>query len=373
MPVYGAFLTSYLNRKALEHISCFSCGDTNYPFLFGKRRTLPSVCLGTFQGNNGNDKGPLIDLIFVHGLRARSRKAWSISEDARHYWPKEGLPHDPDFKNVKISSLGFKADWAETNGNELDVSNFAQSLLIRWLAKSSSDAPPVFWLSRNPASGKYVLAGHVIDHLEQKILHHQMARSNPDLHYKSSQYDGDIKSFLQNHLDELPLGTLERQEELTERILAIEKVKFPTFGTRDQFIASSGISSRQIWDFETGGTKRSFKLGCRIIAFRFTPENHGLILLANVLISPGLKIIAISSKAVPVFLFGLYNEVECSELVQDQGLMKSLGGTYYHASAMAFNPNPDVNLLVVYHGYEELVVFDSKTIEFKHRTPDVHA
>lgn len=72
---------------------------------------------------------PLIDLIFVHGLGGGSRKTWSKSEDAYHYWPKEWLPRDPDFKNVRIFSFGYKADWAERNGDGLDINDFAQSLL----------------------------------------------------------------------------------------------------------------------------------------------------------------------------------------------------------------------------------------------------
>lgn len=71
----------------------------------------------------------LIDLIFVHGLGGGSRKTWSKSEGAYHYWPKELLPRDPNFKNVRIFSFGYRADWAERNGNALDVNDFAQSLL----------------------------------------------------------------------------------------------------------------------------------------------------------------------------------------------------------------------------------------------------
>lgn len=40
---------------------------------------------------------------------------------------------------------------------------------------------------------------------------------------------------------------------------------------------------------------------------------------------------------------------------------------------MAFNPNPNSNLLVVSYGNEELVIFDPKTTELKHRIPEVHA
>ncbi|KAF7902869.1 hypothetical protein EAF00_002771 [Botryotinia globosa] len=80
--------------------------------------------------------------------------------------------------------------------------------------------------------------------------------------------------------------------------------------------------------------------------------------------------IAISSMASPILLFDLFNEVMCGELVRDRELMKSVGGTYYHASVMAFNPSPEINLLVVSYGDGELVVFDPRTTELKHRIPN---
>ncbi|TGO34656.1 hypothetical protein BHYA_0187g00040 [Botrytis hyacinthi] len=72
---------------------------------------------------------PLIDFIFVHGLGGGSRKTWSKSKEAYHYWPKEWLPLDPDFKNVRIFSFGYSADWTVRSGAALDISDFAQSLL----------------------------------------------------------------------------------------------------------------------------------------------------------------------------------------------------------------------------------------------------
>lgn len=72
---------------------------------------------------------PLIDFIFVHGLGGGSRKTWSKSEDAYHYWPKEWLPQDPDFKNVRIYSFGYRADWVGRSKDVLDIGDFAQSLL----------------------------------------------------------------------------------------------------------------------------------------------------------------------------------------------------------------------------------------------------
>ncbi|KAK3321830.1 hypothetical protein B0H66DRAFT_619055 [Apodospora peruviana] len=70
-----------------------------------------------------------VDLVFVHGLRGGSRKTWSYSEDPSHYWPKEWLPAEPGFKNVRIHSYGYNSDWAAKKGNVLDVYDFGKSLL----------------------------------------------------------------------------------------------------------------------------------------------------------------------------------------------------------------------------------------------------
>src|SRR5271154_6717943 len=70
---------------------------------------------------------PLVDFIFVHGLGGGSRKTWAKSSSPEHYWPKEWLPRDPDFKSVRIHSFGYKADWRENN--ILDIQDFAISLL----------------------------------------------------------------------------------------------------------------------------------------------------------------------------------------------------------------------------------------------------
>ncbi|TGO54275.1 hypothetical protein BOTNAR_0272g00010 [Botryotinia narcissicola] len=189
-----------------------------------------------------------------------------------------------------------------------------------------------------------------------------------------------------------------------------EKVKLLAFGTKDTFLASAGMRSIRIWDLETGGMRCSFQLDYRTVALKFIPENQGLIVATSenfvswldiskeeekdrvfwhesndnrkeiiqqppieVVISPDLEMIAISSRASPILLFDLFNEVMCGEFVRDRELMESVGGTYYHASVMAFNPSPEINLLFVSYGDGELVVFDPRTTELKHRIPDVHA
>ncbi|KAL9014036.1 MAG: hypothetical protein Q9173_001310 [Seirophora scorigena] len=72
---------------------------------------------------------PIVDFVFVHGLRGGSRKTWSASDDPSHFWPKEWLPTDPRFKHVRLHSYGYNADWGEKKGSVLNIHDFGRGLL----------------------------------------------------------------------------------------------------------------------------------------------------------------------------------------------------------------------------------------------------
>ena len=72
---------------------------------------------------------PIVDFVFVHGLRGGSRKTWSKSLHPAHFWPKEWLPRDPDFRDVRIHSFGYSSDWADRRDSILSIHDFAKSLL----------------------------------------------------------------------------------------------------------------------------------------------------------------------------------------------------------------------------------------------------
>jgi hypothetical protein len=67
------------------------------------------------------------DLIFVHGLRGGSRSTWTKSGDPSLYWPKEWLPKDAGFQDVRIHSFGYESHWGKES--TLNIYDFAQSLL----------------------------------------------------------------------------------------------------------------------------------------------------------------------------------------------------------------------------------------------------
>lgn len=72
---------------------------------------------------------PLIDIVFVHGLRGGSIKTWRKGNDPRNFWPKEWLPSEPGLGNANIHSFGYESDWASTKSSILSVHDFGQSLL----------------------------------------------------------------------------------------------------------------------------------------------------------------------------------------------------------------------------------------------------
>jgi hypothetical protein len=89
---------------------------------------------------------PLIDFIFVHALGGGSRKTWSKTTSLAHYWPREWLPTEPSFKNVRIHVFGYNSNWKERASSVLTIHDFGQALLndIRnspLLCQNDSDTP----------------------------------------------------------------------------------------------------------------------------------------------------------------------------------------------------------------------------------------
>jgi hypothetical protein len=73
---------------------------------------------------------PLIEYIFVHGLGGGSTKTWCIEPDPSYFWPKEWLPRHASFRNVRIHSFGYNADWMGKGQSVVDVHDFGQALLL---------------------------------------------------------------------------------------------------------------------------------------------------------------------------------------------------------------------------------------------------
>ena len=71
---------------------------------------------------------PLIDLVFVHGLRGGSIKTFCKDSNPELFWPQRWLPLEPEFSNASIHSFGYDSDWGSSKPSSLTVHDFGRSL-----------------------------------------------------------------------------------------------------------------------------------------------------------------------------------------------------------------------------------------------------
>ncbi|KAI6494410.1 hypothetical protein MCOR11_005835 [Pyricularia oryzae] len=115
---------------------------------------------------------PTADVIFIHGLGGGSRKTWSFSPNADHFWPQSWLPSDPDFADVRFHTFGYKADWAERQQSALNIRDFALSLL-----SGLKNSPAI----RRNDNTRIVLVGHSMGGCVAKKAY-ILARQDPTCH-----------------------------------------------------------------------------------------------------------------------------------------------------------------------------------------------
>lgn len=96
-------------------------------------------------------ENPLVDFIFVHGLRGGSMKTWCIDGNPETFWPMKWLPEESDFEHVRISSFGYPSDWTCPESSHLNLDDFARNLF--------TDIRASDYLGRD-ASTPIVLVGH---------------------------------------------------------------------------------------------------------------------------------------------------------------------------------------------------------------------
>ena len=90
---------------------------------------------------------PVVDFVFVHGLEGGSRKTWSKGSDPARFWPKEWLPRDPEFKDIRIHSFGYDSAWSSRQRSILDIRDFGRALLTAlqgspFIRRNESVKPP---------------------------------------------------------------------------------------------------------------------------------------------------------------------------------------------------------------------------------------
>ena len=145
---------------------------------------------------------PLIDFIFVHGLRGGSRKTWSKTEDPAHFWPKEWLPTEPRFKNVRIHSFGYSSDWGERKGSTITLHDFGQALLgdIHSTLCSSRDALVTPLVMIGHSMGGIVIKKVLLLARQDPLYHHIAARIHSMFFLATPHRGADSAQLLSNML-----------------------------------------------------------------------------------------------------------------------------------------------------------------------------
>jgi hypothetical protein len=67
------------------------------------------------------------DLIFIHGLNGGSQSTWTKNGNPSLFWPREWLPKDEAFQDVRIHTFGYASSISRES--VLSVPDFARSLL----------------------------------------------------------------------------------------------------------------------------------------------------------------------------------------------------------------------------------------------------
>ncbi|KAM7521034.1 hypothetical protein LguiB_019996 [Lonicera macranthoides] len=125
-------------------------------------RVVSDGCLST--SSHGSERFssevPLLDVVFVHGLRGGPFKTWRVAEDksstksglvekideeaGKHgtFWPGEWL--SPDFPRARMFSLKYKTNLTQWSGASLPLQEVSSMLLEKLIGAGIGDRPVVF-------------------------------------------------------------------------------------------------------------------------------------------------------------------------------------------------------------------------------------
>ena len=88
-----------------------------------------------------HDPGPTrsADIVFVHGLGGSCQLSWCYNKDLDLFWPKEWLSAEPEIQDARILTFGYNAHFMSRRGEILNMSDFAQDLLMQMRFGSGAD------------------------------------------------------------------------------------------------------------------------------------------------------------------------------------------------------------------------------------------
>ena len=77
----------------------------------------------------GAAQAPIVDIILVHGLGGTSIRTWCQNGDRSLCWPKNWLPREPGFEQVRVLTFGYDAGILSRTKTVSSISDFAKTLL----------------------------------------------------------------------------------------------------------------------------------------------------------------------------------------------------------------------------------------------------
>jgi WD40 repeat protein len=184
---------------------------------------------------------PLVNFVFVHGLRGGSRKTWSKSSNPTHFWPKEWLPHEASFQNARILSFGYNSDWGQIKGSSVTIHDFGQSLLAE-LYKSpfiggTENVTPIVFVAHSMGG---IVVKKVLILAKQDPNYHSMAARIHSMFFLATPHRGAPSAQRLGNILKLSGGTKSYIENLIPNSEAIHTIN-------DQF--RHVYENVKIWSF----------------------------------------------------------------------------------------------------------------------------
>ncbi|KAH6684471.1 NACHT and WD domain protein [Halenospora varia] len=119
---------------------------------------------------------PLINLIFVHGLRGGSIKTWRKGDDSQMFWPQYWLPREADLSNASVYSFGYDSDWGSTKPSILSVHDFGWALFeeMRSFPSLRKEPSTPIILIAHSMGGLVIKKAYIL--AQQDVIHPQLAK-----------------------------------------------------------------------------------------------------------------------------------------------------------------------------------------------------
>jgi WD40 repeat protein len=191
-----------------------------------------------------------------------------------------------------------------------------------------------------------------------------------------------------------------------------ERVKILRFSNEDKLLVSSGLRHVRLWSAVSCNQIWSLTTSCQTLALMFTADDeliniacrdnciraikafdgveincvnliengHDDFLGRRTLQSPSLAVfssdcnmLAVNHRGQPILVFDIENDKLPLSYSREAPISPLGPITHYTVDAMAFNPSPEINVLIASYGDGELTVYDLWSAEPKHRLYEVFA